>query len=94
MRKTPDDLNKEVDAPDPAAQRLQWMLGLVERAETILKLAFVSGPRNGVQKYRAQSAALARFHGALRGEKSPLPDLAHHYRQQTNHRQEETLDHA
>lgn len=89
-----DDLNEEIDATDPAAQRLQWMLGLVERAETILKLAFVAGPRNGVQKYRAQSAALSRFHGVLRGEKSPLPDLAHHYRQQTNQRQEETLDHA
>lgn len=89
-----DDLNDEIDAADPAAQRLQWLLGLVERAETILKLAFVAGPRNGVQKYRAQSAALSRFHGALRGEKSPLPDLAHHYRQQTNQRQEESLDHA
>lgn len=89
-----DDLNEEIDATDPAAQRLQWMLGLVERAETILKLAFVAGPRNGVQKYRAQSAALSRFHGALRGEKPPLPDLAHHYRQQTTQRQEETLDHA
>lgn len=89
-----DDLNEEIDAADPAAQRLQWMLGLVERAEAILKLAFFAGPRNGVQKYRAQSAALSRFHGALRGEKSPLPDLAHHYRQQTNQRQEETLDHA
>ena len=89
-----DDLNEEIDSTDPAAQRLQWMLGLVERAETILKLAFVAGPRNGVQKYRAQSSALLRFHSALRGEKSPLSDLAHHYRQQKNQRQEESLDHA
>lgn len=89
-----DDLNEEIDATDPTVQRLQWMFGLVARAEAILKQAFDAGPRNGVQKYRAQSAALSRFRGALRGENSPLPDLAHYYRQQTNQRQEESLDHA
>lgn len=89
-----DDLNEEIDATDPAAQRLQWMLGLVERAEAILTLAFSVGPRSSVQKYRAQSAALSRFRNALRGEKSPLPELAHHYRQQTNLRQEPSFDHA
>ena len=88
-----DDLNEEIEATDPAAQRLQWMLGLVNRAETILKIAFDAGPRNGVQKYRAQSAALSRFHGGLRSDKS-LPDLANHYRQQTIKRQEESLDHV
>lgn len=89
-----DDLNEEIEATDPAAQRLQWMLGLVGRAEVILKVAFDSGPRNGVQKYRAQSAALSLFHGRLRSDKSPLPDLANYYRQQTIQRQEEFLDHA
>lgn len=89
-----DDLNEEIEAKDPAAQRLQWMLGLVGRAETILKLAFDAGPRNGVQKYRAQSAALSRFHGGLRSDKSPLPELSNYYRQQTMKRQEETSDHA
>ena len=89
-----DDLSEEIDAVDPAAQRLQWTLGLVDRAEAILKIAFDAGPRNGVQKYRAQSAALSRFHGGLRSDKSPLPDLANHYRQQTMKRQEESLDHA
>ena len=89
-----DDLNEEIEAQDPAAQRLQWMLGLVGRAETILKFSFDAGPRNGVQKYRAQSAALSRFHGALRSDKSPLPELANYYRQQTMKRQEETSDHA
>jgi CRISPR system Cascade subunit CasA len=79
-----DDLSEEIDAEDPAAQRLQWMLGLVTRAEAILKIAFDAGPRNGVQKYRAQSAALSRFHGGLRSDKSPLPELANYYRQQTN----------
>ena len=89
-----DDLNEEIEATDPAAQRLQWTLGLVDRAEAILKFAFDAGPRNGVQKYRAQSAALSRFHGGLRSDKSPLPDLANHYRQQTMKRQEESSDHV
>ncbi len=89
-----DDLNDEIEAEDPAAQRLKWMLGLVGRAEAVLKIAFDAGPRNGVQKYRAQSAALSRFHGGLRGDKSPLPELANYYRQQTMKRQEETSDHA
>lgn len=89
-----DDLNEEIEAEDPTEQRLQWMRGLAERAELFLKMAFDAGPRNGVQKYRAQSVALSRFHGGLRSEKSPLPDLANYYRQQTIKRQEETSDHA
>jgi CRISPR system Cascade subunit CasA len=89
-----DDLNDEIEAEIPVVQRLQWMLGLVGRAETILKVAFVAGPRNSVQKYRAQSAALSRFRGGLRSDKSPLPELANYYRQQTMKRQEETSDYA
>jgi CRISPR system Cascade subunit CasA len=89
-----DDLSEEIDAADPAAQRMQWTLDLVDRAEAILKIAFDAGPRNGVQKYRAQSSALSRFHGGLRGDNSPLPDLANHYRQQSIKRQEETSDHV
>jgi CRISPR system Cascade subunit CasA len=89
-----DDLNEEIDATDSTAQRLQWMLGLVQRAEAILKLAFVAGPRSGIQKYRAQSAALSRFHNALHGDQSPHSDLANYYRQQIMKRQEESLDHA
>lgn len=78
------DLNEEIDADDPSAQRLQWLLGLVERAEAILKNAFDAGPRSGIQKYRAQSAALSRFHGGLRSDKFPIPDLVNYYRQK-NH---------
>jgi len=89
-----DDLNEELEADNTIEQRLQWMLELVGRAEAILKTAFVAGPRNGVQKYRAQSAALSRFHGGLRSDKSPLPELANYYRQQTKKRQESTSDHA
>lgn len=89
-----DDLNEEMEATDPAAQRLQWLLGLVDRAEAILKMTFDAGPRSGIQKYRAQSAALSRFHGGLRSDKFPIPDLANYYRQQSIKRQEETSDHA
>ena len=88
-----DDLSEEIDAVDPTAQRMKWMLDLVDRAEAILKLAFEAGPRNGIQKYRAQSAALSRFHGGLRSDKSPLPELANYYRQQFIQRQEESSDH-
>jgi CRISPR system Cascade subunit CasA len=89
-----DDLNDELEAADPAAQHLQWQLALVARAEAILKIAFDAGPRNGVQKYRAQSAALSRFHGGLRSAKAPLPTLANFYREQKIQRQEDSLDHA
>ncbi len=89
-----DDLNEEMEATDSAAQRLQWLLGLVGRAETILKTAFDAGPRSSVQKYRAQSAALSRFHGGLRSDKFPIPDLVNYYRQQNIKRQEETSDNA
>lgn len=87
-----DDLNEELEATDPTAQRLQWLLGLVERAEAILKKAFDAGPRSSVQKYRAQSAALLRFHSGLRS--AAIPDLVNYYRQQTIQRQEDTRDHA
>jgi CRISPR system Cascade subunit CasA len=83
------DLNDEVEAADPAAQRLAWMLGLVDRADAILRAAFTAGPRSGIQRYRAQAAALSRFHGSLRGEKSPLPVLANHYHQQAQQHQED-----
>lgn len=89
-----DDLNEEMEASDPGAYRLQWLLGLVKRAEAILKTAFDAGPRSGIQKYRAQSAALSRFHGGLRSDKFPIPDLVNYYRQQAIKRQEETSEHA
>lgn len=76
------DLTEEIEADDPTANRLNWLIGLTERAETLLRHAFEAGPRSGMQRYRAQAAALSRFHGSLRGPKSPLPDLANHYRQQ------------
>jgi CRISPR system Cascade subunit CasA len=89
-----DDLNEELEAADPTAQHLQWLLALAARAEAVLKIAFDAGPRNGVQKYRAQSAALSRFHGGLRNANSPLPALTNYYREISLQRQENSLDHA
>lgn len=75
-----DDLNNEIEADDPTRQRLAWLLDLVDRAAAVLQLAFETGPRSAIRRYRAQAAALNRFHGALRSEKSPLTELAQHYR--------------
>lgn len=77
-----DDLNAEIEATEPNQVRLHWLLAMVDRAETILKNAFVAGPQSGEQRYRARSAALSRFHGSLRSEKT-LPTLANYYRQST-----------
>lgn len=88
------DLTDEIEADDPAANRLNWLVGLTERAETLLRHAFEAGPRSGMQRYRAQAAALSRFHGGLRGPKSPLPDLANHYRQQALLRTEPPTEHV
>lgn len=80
-----DDLAQHVEAEgvQQEAVYLQWLLGLAERAEIVLQQAFVAGPRNGTQRYKAQSAALSRFHAALRGgKKPPFPELVSHYAQQ------------
>jgi len=76
-----DDLTLEAEAEDAErhALRVQWLLGLVERAERVLEQAFEAGPRSAMQRYKARAAALSRFHGALRGLKPVLPDLATHY---------------
>ena len=80
-----DDLAQHVEA-DGAQQDavyLQWLLGLAERAEAVLVLAFDAGPRSGMQRYKARSAALSRFHAGLRDGKKPLfTELATHYIQQ------------
>lgn len=78
------DLTAEVEAEDGerSNQRVQWSLGLVDRAEAVLKEAFLAGPRSGMQRYKAQAAALSRFHAGLRGTKPVLPDLASHYAEQ------------
>lgn len=81
-----DELNAEIESDDPESTRLQWLLSMADRAEAILKNAFVAGPQSGEQRYRARSAALSRFHGNLRSEKT-LPTLANYYRQSTTNKE-------
>ncbi len=78
-----DELNAEIESDDPDKARLQWLLSMTERAEAVLKNAFVAGPQSGQRRYRAQSAALSRFHGGLRSDKT-FPTLANYYRHTTN----------
>lgn len=80
-----DDLAHHVEAEGEQQKDvyLQWLLGLAERAEIVLQQAFVAGPRSGMQRYKAQSAALSRFHAGLRGGKTPpFSELVSHYAQQ------------
>lgn len=75
-----DDLNTELDADTEAdrhAEHLRWLIGLAERAETVLRSAFAIGPQCGERRYRARSRALSYFHGALRSGKH-FPELAQH----------------
>ena len=77
-----DDLTLQAEAEDGQqdAIYLQWLLGLADRAEAVLRQAFDAGPRSGMQRYKAQSAALSRFHAGLRGgKKPPFPELVVHY---------------
>ena len=73
------DLALEIEAstPDESQQvRAAWLLDLEARAEAILRAAFSAGPRSAQRRYQAQAAALGRFQGGLRGNKSSLPELA------------------
>jgi len=81
------ELNVEFEADDPEQAHLKWLLAMEERAKAILKRTFDAGPRSGVQRYRARTKALSRFHGALRGAKSPLPELRDHYHEQKLHKE-------
>ncbi len=85
-----DDLALQVEASDAQQEAdvyLHWLLGLAERAERVLLQAFDAGPRSGMQRYKARSAALSRFRGGLHGaKKGPLMDLAVHYAQQRANR--------
>jgi CRISPR system Cascade subunit CasA len=86
-----DELNAEIESDDPDHTRLQWLLSMADRAEVILKNAFVAGPQSGERRYRAQSAALSRFHGGLRSDKTLLPTLANYYRQLTQETEHEPV---
>jgi len=75
-------LNQEIESEQPGNERLQWLLSMADAAEAILKQAFTAGPQCGEQRYRAQAAALSRFHSGLRNPKT-LPDLANYLRQRS-----------
>lgn len=75
-----DELTAEIESDDRHSVRLQWLLSMADCAENILRSTFIAGPQSSEQRYRAQSAALSRFHGGLRSDKT-LPTLANHYRQ-------------
>jgi CRISPR system Cascade subunit CasA len=79
-----DDLILEIESDAREAEREQWLLDLAQRADGVLREAFLAGPRSGVQRYRAQSAALGRFRRTLRSDRSPLPVLARLYRASGN----------
>lgn len=86
------ELIEEIEA-EPAkreAVRDVWLLKLAKRAEQVLRAAFVAGPRSGQLRYRAQSAALARLHSAMRGSK--LPALANALKNRTPSFTEETRE--
>ncbi|MCB1859842.1 MAG: type I-E CRISPR-associated protein Cse1/CasA, partial [Gammaproteobacteria bacterium] len=83
------ELNAEIEADDQEQAHLDWLLSMAERAEATLKRAFDAGPRSSEQRYRARAAALSRFHGTLRGDKSPLTDLRDYYRELKMHKETE-----
>ena len=87
-----DALNQEIESSEPDQVHLQWLLSMAERAEAILVNAFTAGPQSCEQRYRAQSAALSRFHSGLRSSKT-LPVLADHLRQQSTDK-ELSYEHA
>ena len=69
----------EAEADTREAIRSRWLLTLADRAEQVLRTAFVAGPRSSHLRYRAQATALARLRGAMYGSpKYPakLPALA------------------
>jgi CRISPR system Cascade subunit CasA len=76
-----DDLTVEAEAEDldRPKLRVQWLLGLLDRADRVLNLALDAGPRSGMQRYKARAAALGRFNRLTRSAQSVLPDLAAHF---------------
>lgn len=80
-----DDLSLQIEAEEEQqdAVYLDWLLGLANRARTVLEQAFAAGPRSAMQRYKARSAALSRFESGLRsGKKPPFIELAAHFAQQ------------
>ena len=92
-----DDLTAHVEAEgeQQEAVYLDWLRGLAKRAHAVLEAAFDAGPRSGMQRYKAQAAALSRFESGLRGGKKQLfPELAAYYAQQRSARTTPTAGEA
>lgn len=90
------EFNEEVESDDRSAARMRWLLDLADRAEGVLRTAFVAGPRNGQLRYRAQAAALTRLNAAMRGNKLPAlaQALKHKHQTQVNSTEEAPHEHA
>ena len=71
-----EELIEEIESDAPLAVREVWLVQIADRADRTVRAAFSAGPRSGQLRYRAQSAALARLHGAMRSPTSKFPDLA------------------
>ena len=71
-----EELIEEIESDAPLAVREAWLVQIADRADRTVRAAFSAGPRSGQLRYRAQSAALARLHGAMRSPTSKFPDLA------------------
>ncbi|MDD2728064.1 type I-E CRISPR-associated protein Cse1/CasA [Malikia sp.] len=70
-----EELTEEIESDAPLAVREAWLVGIADRADRTVRAAFSAGPRSGQLRYRAQSAALAKLHAAMRSPKSKFPDL-------------------
>lgn len=82
----------EAEADTREAIRSLWLRTLADRAEQVLRTAFVAGPRSSHLRYRAQATALARLRGAMYGNPkypSKLPALAAALKQRHAHPTEE-----
>lgn len=89
-----DDLAEAIEADEGDRNAIfeNWLLACFARAETSLRVAFPAAPRSGIQRYRAQAAALRYLHGRARGPKSPLPPLRDLLAQQNDEAMTETTD--
>ncbi len=89
-----DDLAQAIEAEESERAEIfdNWLKACFERAEAILRDAFPTVPRSGIQRYRAQAAALRYLHGRVRGPKSPLPALRDLLAQRPDQQETEASD--
>lgn len=72
-----DDLAEAIEAEDDERSAVfsSWLLACFNRAEGTLRRAFPAVPRSGIQRYRAQAAALRYLYGRAQSPKFPLQQL-------------------